>query len=190
MLAGLLCLVRPIARIGMPTRKRAGIVFGCGLAAFVTAFNTPYTYVPPVPAAKSKPASDADQTDQDPKPSTPAQLAAPPPPPPDHLYTSIDGDEYLYSAGISDDARDAGQVAGQFIAFRFRGVKNGKITLTGEGATLRCDEVCTVITMIDQFGNKQHIEYNPSSVAGAAFTDAMNGLLVEHPSRKNEAVNK
>ena len=187
-LIGLICLIRPIAKIRIPTRKRAAIVLSAGLVAFVVAMSTPYRIDPAPPPAKpdaSKGPEVAEAT------ATPEPSALPqPPPPPEPMYASIDGDEYLYSAGISDNARDAGQVAGQFMAFRYRGVKDGKITLTSEGMTLRCDENCSVITMIDQFGNKQHIEFNPNSVAGAAFADAMNGLLAEHPSKKSKGDSK
>jgi hypothetical protein len=117
-------------------------------------------------------------------PSVAISEPAPKPLPPQHLYVSIDGDDYLYPSAISDDERDAGKAASEFIAFRYRGVKDGKITLTSEGLTLRCDEDCTVISVIPTYGPKQHLQYTPSSVVGAAFTDAMNGLLVEHPSKK------
>jgi hypothetical protein len=191
MLVGLICLIRPISKIKIPTRKRAGIVFAGGLGAFILAMSTPYKIIPvaPSPEPTNTPLADTgDMADSDGDLVIPEPTREPLPPQP--LYASIDGDDYLYSAGISDDARDAGQVAGQFIAFRYRGVKDGKITLTGEGMTLRCDENCTVITMVDQFGNKQHLEYNPASVAGAAFTDAINGLLVERPSQQKEGSSK
>ena len=187
-LIGLICLIRPIAKIRIPTRKRAAIVLSAGLVAFVVAMSTPYRIDPAPPPAKpdaSKGPEVAEAT-ATPEPAVPPLTPSPPQP----MYASIDGDEYLYSAGISDDAKNAGQVAGQFMAFRYRGVKDGKITLTSEGMTLRCGENCSVITMIDQFGNKQHIEYNPSSVAGAAFADAMNGLLEEHPSQKRKESSK
>ena len=184
---GIVGLIKPLTKLKMPSRLAAlGWIFGGFVGMMVAAVNSP-----------SSPKSDAIKTPQvsesaaAPTPSAPAPQPAPtptplPPPPPQHLYSTIDGDDYLYSAGISDDAKNAGQVAGQFIAFRYRGMKEGKIILSSDGMTLRCDEVCTVITVVDRFGNKQHIEYNPASVAGSAFTDAMNGLLVEHPSKQTK----
>ena len=171
---GLIGVVRPFGRVS--TRRRAAAWVGCGLAAMIAALVVGPEPEPKGATTASSGAAIPESTEE--------------PEPPQPLYASIDGDDYLYSAGISDDARDAGQVAGQFIAFRYRGVKDGKITLTGNGMTLRCDENCTVITMTDQFGNKQHLEYNPSSVGGAAFADAMNGLLVERPSRKGKGDGK
>lgn len=180
MLVGLVCLFRPIAKIKIPTRKRAAMVFVAGFGAFILAMATPYKYTP----APTKPDLTATSTG---KPeAVPDKVPAEPLPeqlPPEPMYASIDGDEYLYGVSLSDDARNAGQVAGQFIAFRYRGVRDGKTTLTSEGMTLRCDENCRVISITDEFGERQHLEFNPASVAGMAFTDAMNGLLVEQPSR-------
>lgn len=180
---GIVGLIKPLTRLKMSSRLAAlGWILGGFVGMVVAAVNAP----PTQQKAGSNDTNDqAKVAEKAPEPA-PQQIITPPSAPatPEHFYSSVDGDDYLYSAGISENARDAGQVAGQFIAFRYRGVKDGKITLTSEGMTLRCDEDCAVITMIDQFGNKQHFEYNPDSVAGAAFTDAMNNLLVEHPSRK------
>ena len=178
---GFVGLVKPLKKLKMPSRLAAlGWIFGGFVGMMVAAVNSP-----------TAPKSDATKTPQASQstvvPTTPVAAPQPAPvplPPPQHLYSAIDGDEYLYSAGISDDAKNAGQVAGQYISFRYRGVKDGKIILNSDGMTLRCDVNCTVITLVDQFGNKQHLENNPASVAGSAFTDAMNGLLVEHPSKQ------
>ncbi len=177
---GVVGLFKPLTRLKMPNRLAAlGWIIGGFVGMGVAAVNAP-------PSAKSDSRHAPVVAEAPAKAESPLPQPAPPPPSP--MYSSIDGDDYLYSAGISDEAKNAGQVAGQFMAFRYRGMKDGKIILSSEGMTLRCDENCTVITMIDQFGRKQHIEYNEESVAGAAFKDAMNGLLEEHPSRKLKAM--
>ena len=171
-LIGMIGLFKPIARLKMAHRWHAFAWLAVGL------IGTAAVGPKPQQTSVSKPVATGEAKSQ------PEPQAIEPPPPPAPPYASIDGDEYLYSAGISKDAEDAGQVAGEFMAFRYRGLKEGKIMLTSKGMTLRCDQVCKVITVTDQFGSKQHIEYTPDSVAGAAFTDAMNGLLVEWPSLK------
>jgi hypothetical protein len=123
----------------------------------------------------SEPEATADASAMSATEPTPAQ--------PRHYYASIDGDEYLYAHRISEDAKNAGQAATEYTAFRYRGVKNGKITLTSEDMTLTCDLDCKVITVSMPYGPKQRMEYNPDSVAGGAFYDAMNGMLAEYPSR-------
>ena len=186
---GFVGLIKPLTKLKMPSILAAlGWIFGGFVGMMVAAVISPSspesgaTKIPQASESAAAPTLSAPVPQPAPTPTPPP----PPPPPPQHLYSTIDGDDYLYSAGISDDAKNAGQVAGQFIAFRYRGMKEGKIVLSSDGMTLRCDKVCAVITVVDQFGNKQHIEYNPASVAGSAFTDAMNGLLVEHPSKHSK----
>lgn len=104
------------------------------------------------------------------------------PPQPVHQYTSIDGDEYLYASGISENDKSAGQTASKIVPFRYKGVRNGKITLISQGMTLTCDADCVIITARGPYGMVDRYQYTPDSVAGAAFTDAMNGVLKEHPS--------
>jgi ribosomal protein L40E len=150
---------------------------GCGIFAILAVLTLTYC------------SSNADQTENE-KSETIASQATPkldatvePLTVPQPHYSSIDGDDYLYVAGISSDEQKAGQVAENYVSFRYKGTKDGKITIASQGMTLRCDVDCRVITISSPYGTKEHVGYTPNSVAGAAFTDAMNGLLVERPSQ-------
>lgn len=93
-----------------------------------------------------------------------------------HNYDSVDGDEFLYTAGLSDDDNAAGQRAASIVAFRYKGTKDGVIKLTSDGYTITCPVDCRIVTMKNGYG-KQRVAFNPASIVGAAIVDAQQGKL-------------
>jgi hypothetical protein len=96
-------------------------------------------------------------------------------------YTSVDGKNYLYTSALSQDQQDAGVAANTILAFRFRGIKNGIITVTSDGQTITCAVDCKVITTVAPYTDKNYVSYNPETIIGSVFYDAMNGHLEENP---------
>jgi hypothetical protein len=95
---------------------------------------------------------------------------------PQHNWISHENGEYGYAVGISDDARKSGQAAEQVTMYRYLGFTNGIYTVTAPGMLATCGSPCNVITVTNGYAT-EHIAYNPGSVIGAAFEDAINGQL-------------
>lgn len=108
---------------------------------------------------------------------------------PAHNYTVADGREYGYPRAVSENEQNAGQVAGEIMMFRYAGERNGKHqVLMSQGmliAAFECANPCQVIKVMTIMDNPalagqvsiERLQYNPSSVAGAAIEDAINGRL-------------
>lgn len=95
-----------------------------------------------------------------------------------HSWISHENGEYGYPVGISDDARKAGQAADEVIMYRYLGFSNGAYTLFAPdtGIVATCPDPCTVITETSGYSTER-VAYNPESVIGAAFEDALGGQL-------------
>jgi uncharacterized protein YecT (DUF1311 family) len=108
----------------------------------------------------------------------PGEVAATPAP--SHNYLSRDGDLYCYPAAVSQDAKEAGQAAEDVLCFRYGGKVNGAYVFTPErdpGTVISCDDPCKVIKF-DVYGQTvKRVAFEPGSVIGAAFEDAMSGQL-------------
>lgn len=96
-------------------------------------------------------------------------------------YTEEENGTYFYIAAISDEDRKKGVAAGEVLGYRYLGLNDKQqhtlqlVPATGD-ATLKayCSEPCAII----KFENGDRISFNPSSVIGAAFQDAINGHLM------------
>ena len=143
--------------------------------------NKPEHIVPPVAA----PAVSPDNTVAPTAPSFPASVQ--PPLPPSHHYNFREGDVYGYVAAVSEDAQKRGQVAGDVVMFRYAGFSGGQFHLEQLNAqkevigSATCAKPCVAIKS-DIEGHVERIAYNPDSIIGAAFDDAMNGQL--RPKRR------
>jgi hypothetical protein len=96
---------------------------------------------------------------------------------PQHNWISHDNGEYGYTVAISDEAQKNGQAAEDVVMVRYLGFKNDLYTLVlDNGSVATCSAYCTVIAINNGY-SFQHVAYNPSSVIGAAFEDAIDGQL-------------
>lgn len=134
-----------------------------------------------------------DQADSNPPPSASANqelvAALPDPPKPPAKYDLKEGNDYAYITAVSEEDAKAGKVAGDVLMFRYLGKEDGvhKVArLSDDGQILftdTCAEPCVIIKME---GGKR-IAYNPNSVIGSVFQDAINGYLDVSPARNATA---
>lgn len=109
----------------------------------------------------------------------PAEVAEP-----DHNYDFREGDTYGYIAAVSEEDRKRGRAAGDVVLFIYRGKTEDGHRLEQVDASGRslgyaeCAVPCVAIRTT-RFGRVDRLAFNPSSVIGAAFEDALNGKLVE-----------
>ena len=106
-----------------------------------------------------------------------------------HLYSVEDGDKYGYVAAVSEDDQKRGKVAGDVVFFVYRGREGDKYKLdevTADGAVIEDDECSQPCSAIKRYtyGGVKYMGFEPTSLAGAAFTDAFNGFLRPAPLPK------
>lgn len=158
-------------------RKGGGFIAGLvalGVVGFVIKFVSPaFESAPEVTSANSAP--------------PPAIIYQPPKPA--HNYDFAERGEYGYSLAVSDLQRQAGQIAAQFVTYRYLGERGGRYQLyirQGEVVTvLEATKPCTVIktmTFIDadylrDSVNVERVQCLPGTVGHLAFDDAMNDRL-------------
>jgi hypothetical protein len=112
---------------------------------------------------------------------TPPEDAAPPATK-SHNYNLREGDLYGYIAAVSEEERKQGRAAGEVVLYRYRGVVDGLHRLENVDAAGRtvgineCPSACVAIKSY-QYGRPSRIAFNPSSIIGAAFEDAIAGRL-------------
>jgi hypothetical protein len=102
----------------------------------------------------------------------------------DHRYDEERSGTYYYIASVSEDDRKKGKATGDVVGFRYLG-KNAKgehvlQQVANDGTPLSksyCSEPCRII----HSGNDL-LGFNTESIIGAAFLDAMNGLLKPYPA--------
>jgi hypothetical protein len=118
--------------------------------------------------------------------SAPAQAAAPSDEPPPHNYSMVDGGEYGYQPGISEDEAKQGVVTKPLLMYRYRGVINDAyvVDLTGDRGQIyrmSCKDPCNFVKgQVIVGGQTIHTETlanTPGSVMYAVFEDALNGQL-------------
>jgi hypothetical protein len=103
-----------------------------------------------------------------------------------HNYNFHEDDLYGYIGAVSEEEHKRGKAAGDVVMFRYRGFWDGIDHLEGVDANGRilsyeeCKRPCVAIKS-RSYGRIERIAYNPSSIIGAAFQDAINGLLEPHP---------
>lgn len=136
-------------------------------------------------------ASPSDAPDGDASPAIPTtprvdDLASPAAPTPVANYDEREGDTYFYTTAVSEDDKKKGKALGSVLPFRFRGEKQGVFHLDSpddDGRPLlryECANPCRIIK--EWAGDKvRRVPYDPSSVIGAAYQDALSGRL--EPSR-------
>lgn len=108
-----------------------------------------------------------------------------PAPVPAHNFVEEEGGTYYYVTAVSEDDQKKGKAVGDVLGFRYLG-KNEKgqhvlASVAEDGRVMSkayCSEPCAII----KYGDGERIAYNPNSVIGSAFQDAINGLLKAGPS--------
>jgi hypothetical protein len=98
-------------------------------------------------------------------------------------FDENEGDIYHYATAVSDEDKAKGRAVGEVISFRYLGVQSGKHVLENvnpDGRVLGradCAAPCRII--VRRYGQlTDRLPFDPSSVIGAAFEDAISGHLV------------
>jgi hypothetical protein len=125
--------------------------------------------------------------------NTPASQSQVPP----ANYEEKEGDTYFYVTAVSEEDRKTGKSAGNVVAFKYLGEKDGLYRLElvdDDGSRIgvsECPRQCKVIKSTWRDGSVKHVGFNPESVVGSAFEDAFNGHLKraksEPPLSKKES---
>lgn len=142
---------------------------------------------PVVPPADTVSASNAPA----PESSEEAQFS-PSPQQPIHNYIEKEGSVYLYEGAVSENDQKAGKAIGDILSYEYLGIQRGKYVLTRLNddhsifERLSCNNPCIVIDADD--GRK--IAYNEKSIVGAAFADAIAGMLTVAVERRPSAENQ
>lgn len=107
----------------------------------------------------------------------------------EHNYEVRDGMDYGYSAAISQDAQQSGQVAPKILMFKYAGQRDGKYQVhTSDGlrfTAIECSSPCEVVKVMtfvdkDYLRDTVHVERiknQPGSLANLVMDDALNGRL-------------
>ncbi len=111
-------------------------------------------------------------------------VAATPTPTPVYVphFDEQEGDTYFYASAVSEEDKKKGKAVGSVVNFRYLGESGGvhKIASVDDmgRALLRyeCSTPCKIIKRTFH-GQTERIPYDPQSVIGAAFEDALNGSL-------------
>lgn len=109
-------------------------------------------------------------------------MAPAPPPVEKPNYSFVEDGVYGYVAGISEEEQKQGKAAGDVLLYRYAGMFDGKLRLEHMDpagnivAVSECSRPCVAIKMWSSSGIKQ-FAYNPESVIGAAYEDALKGRL-------------
>jgi hypothetical protein len=164
--------------------------WGCVLPLFALAAlgfwwwnsHTKEATPPPVIATTTTPTVPAGNV------ATPTVAAPQPPPPPSHRYSFKEGDAYGYIAAVSEEDRKRGKAAGDVLMFRYAGFWDNEFhleELNANGDIVgvdTCAKPCVAIKSYEG-GQIDRVAYNPDSVIGAAFDDAMSGRLKRKAQR-------
>ena len=112
-------------------------------------------------------------------------LAAEPPklplkPPP--RYDEKEGDTYFYIGDVSEEEQKQGKALGSVVGFRYIGLANDthKLQMISDTGvpivTYECPTTCKIIKRRSSAG-VERLPYDPDSIIGAAFSDALAGNL-------------
>lgn len=118
-----------------------------------------------------------------------ADLPAPVPP---HNFVEEERGTYYYVTAVSEEDQKKGKVVGDVLGYRYLG-KNNKgqhvlASVADNGRVITkayCSEPCTII----KYADGERIAYNPASILGSAFQDAINGLLKAAPEKSGSDQN-
>ncbi len=119
-------------------------------------------------------------------PPAEAAIQTAPPPAESPNYAEKDGDAYLYVTAVTEEDQKKGKAVGDVVMFRYRGVRDGMHVLESIGengqvfSTAECAEPCRIIKR--RFGGTtERLPYEPNSIIGSAFEDAIKRRLQPAP---------
>lgn len=109
-----------------------------------------------------------------------------PAPVPTHNFVEEERGTYYYVTAVSEEDQKKGKAVGDVLGYRYLG-KNDKgqhvlASVADNGRVITkayCSEPCTII----KYGDGERIAYNPDSIIGSAFQDAINGSLKAAPEK-------
>jgi hypothetical protein len=102
---------------------------------------------------------------------------------PQHRYDFKEGRTYGYISAVSEEDQKKGKAAGDVSTFTYQGNEGSVYRLAlvdPKGVQLaryECTKPCVAIKAYWANGDVQRIAYNPDSVIGSVYQDAMNGFL-------------
>ena len=109
------------------------------------------------------------------------EIVNPAPTPPN--YVEKEGDIYYYVSAVSDEDQKKGKAVGEVLPLRYVGESDGIFNLqllSDNGQVIssyECPKECRIIKRMSG-GKLQRMPYEPSSVIGSAFQDALAGKLI------------
>jgi hypothetical protein len=113
-----------------------------------------------------------------------AQAAAPAPTPtptPSPNYAEEDNGVYYYIAAVTPKQKEEGQATGQVIGFRYRGINDdglhGLESMSDDGKQVMARAYCASPCKIIRYQDGSRTAFNPESIIGSAFEDALAGRL-------------
>ena len=103
-------------------------------------------------------------------------------------YAFEDGGLYGYVSEVSEEDRAKGRATGDLSLFAYRGSSRGVHRLTmyddemAKVGDYECHDPCQVIRRMEGSSTLRRIPYDPRSILGGAFEDAIRGRLQVHLS--------
>jgi len=132
-------------------------------------------------STESAPVEQINEPELAPSPAE-APIQTPTPPAESPNYAEKDGDAYLYITAVTEEDQKKGKAVGDVVMFRYRGVRDGMHVLESISenghvfSTAECAEPCRIIKR--RFGGTtDRLPYEPNSIIGSAFEDAINHRL-------------
>jgi hypothetical protein len=117
--------------------------------------------------------------------------SSPPPPPlPSHNYDLKEGVVYSYIAAISEEDEKKGIGVGDVSMFKYLGNQDGRYTVAsiGDDGKIIYTSSCTNPCVVIKNDTGRRTAYNPNSIIGAVFQDAISGQLIVSSSRKTSNI--
>lgn len=97
-------------------------------------------------------------------------------------FAEEEGGTYYYVAAVSEEDRSKGKAAGDVVGFRYLGKNEKNHHVIGLASNTNnivekasCADPCSII----KYENGERLAFDPTSLIGAAFEDAMNGYMKE-----------
>jgi hypothetical protein len=177
------------------TDEWSGLLFIALIAAGIWWWNSGSEPSAPAAVASFPAPKDYSENASATVPLVSPQAAPSPPPLPTHKYDFEDKGVYGYVAAVSDEERAKGRATGELSLFAYRGSKQGVHRLTMYNDAMvrfgdyECETPCRVIRSLSGETVVRRIPYNPSSILGAAFADALAGRLRINGPRREQRVN-
>lgn len=146
----------------MSITRKIGLALACGAALVVSACSASNT-------ASQVPEAEATAAANSPQGPTPE-------------YAQKDGDTYMYVGIVTEEENKLGKMA-PVVSYRNLGFHGDvqRLELVGDNgeslAMVECSTPCRVAKITDALGNVTRQAVEPTSIQGAAFRDAANGLM-------------